>query len=195
MYRFLLSCIAFAIAAAWTVAAAAADPFGYDEYFVGATVTAAELEAAGFTLDDYYEPDIYYSRPESVEFSWGIEDGRLDVGILDGRISQVVLEFNILLPSEDGESLAVRSNIEDLALEIAEQLDDSYSEYQTESWMVEDGVLPISVFDFFDAEHYVSMRISQLAITLIYGSADQRQSREEWVASMTPADEEAVVDE
>jgi len=160
-----------------------ADPqaagFGVDQYFIGAQVDAATLEGLGFTLDDYYAPDTYYSKPVDVKFDYGVEQGRMDIGVDKGEIYSIVFEFNNVWPSKDGQTLDSRQNMEQLLQAVAALLDSKYNGWQSEQWAHEDDVLHVDIMDLYNDQFALSFRISPLANTLIFTSAADRQTKDD----------------
>jgi hypothetical protein len=178
-------------------ALALADPlaqgFGVGQFYIGAQVEPATLESLGFTLDDYYAPDTVYSKPVNFEFTYGMEEGRLDIGVDNGEIYQIIVEFNNMFPSDDGNGLNTRENLEQLLTAVAELLDARYSDWSSEQWSHEDDVLHVDIMDMYNEDYALSFRISMLANTLIYTWADERQTKDDpWGDEAAPDDAKQI---
>jgi hypothetical protein len=161
-----------------------ADPnvagFGVDKYFIGAAVDTSALESEGFALDDYYSPDTYYSKEVDMNFPFGLEVGRLDLGVEDGHIYRIIYEINNMWPTEGSDSLESRDNVQQVLEGLAAVLDARYSDWTSEQWAHEDPNLHVDVMDMYNADYALSFRISMLANTLIYTTAADRETKADW---------------
>lgn len=145
----------------------------YEGYAIGDKVS--NLEKAGFYIDTWYEPELYYSKFLVKHFEFGDEEYRMSLGIRNSAIFEINYEFIRMWPDEN-DNMVIRINAPRIWQAEYEQMNKQYKDSIIQEWYFEiPGAGRVINRDYFADDCCISLRYGPLATSVFITSMADRQ--------------------